>query len=67
MPEQSITLQLVYEKLNSLEAKVARLEKCTIPEVKISARESAELEKIRQEIKNGETISEKELFSILSK
>ncbi|HLD58348.1 MAG TPA: hypothetical protein VI977_01750 [archaeon] len=67
MSADAISLQLVYEKLNNLEAKVAKLEKRIVPEIKISAKEAAELEKIRQEIKKGETISEKELFAILSK
>ncbi len=64
---QNVTLQMVYRKLNSLEEKVGKLEKKLIPEVNLSKKELAELNKIRQEIKNGETISEKELFSILSK
>ncbi len=67
MGAETISLQLVYDKLNSLEAKVANLEKKVIPEVKISAKEAAEFEKIRQEIKSGKTISEKKLFSLLSK
>jgi hypothetical protein len=67
MGAETITLQLVYDKLNSLEVKVANLEKKVIPEVKISSKEAAELEKIRQEIKIGKTISEKKLFSLLSK
>jgi len=50
-----------------LEDKVSSLEKKLVPEVKISQREAAELEKIRQEIRQGESISEKELFSILTK
>jgi len=64
---QNVTLQMVYRKLNSLEEKVGKLEKKLIPEVNLSKKEIVELDKIRQEIKNGETISEKELFSILSK
>ena len=43
------------------------VEERLVPEVKIGVKESAELEKIRKEIKQGKTISEKELFSILSK
>ncbi|MFH1695398.1 MAG: hypothetical protein ABH850_03110 [Candidatus Micrarchaeota archaeon] len=35
--------------------------------LRLSAKESAELNKIRKEIKEGKTISEKELFSILLK
>jgi len=64
---QNVTLEMVYNKLSRLENKVSSLEKRLVPEVKISQREAAELEKIRQEIRQGETISEKELFSILSK
>ncbi len=64
---QNVTLEMVNNKLNRLEDKVSSIEKRLVPEVKISQREAAELEKIRQEIKQGETISEKELFSILSK
>jgi len=64
---QNVTLQMVYRKLNSLEEKVGRLEKKLIPEVEISKKEVAQLDRIRQEIRSGETISEKELFSILSK
>jgi len=64
---QNITLEMVYKKLNRLEDKVSSLEKKLVPEVKISQREAAELEKIRQEIRQGESISEKELFSILTK
>ena len=63
---QSVTLEMVYNKLNRLEDKVSSLEKRLVPEVKISQKEASELEKIRQEIRQGETISEKELFSILS-
>lgn len=62
-----VSLQLIYQKINDLEEKIAKLEKRIVPEECISAKEAAELEKIRQEIKRGETISEKELFSILSK
>lgn len=58
---------MVYNKLSSLENKVSSIEKRLVPEVKITQREAAELEKIRKEIRSGETISEKELFSILSK
>ena len=64
---QSVTLEIVYNKLNRLENKVSSLEKRLVPEVKISRREADELERIRQEIRQGETISEKDLFSILSK
>ena len=64
---QNVTLEMVYNKLSRLENKVSSLEKRLVPEVKISQKEAAELEKIRQEIRQGETISEKELFSILSK
>ncbi len=64
---QSVTLEMVYDKLNRLEDKVSSLEKRLVPEVKISQKEASELEKIRQEIRQGENISEKELFSILSK
>jgi len=64
---QNITLEMVYTKLSRLEDKVSSIEKRLVPEVKVSQREAGELEKIRQEIKQGETISEKELFSILSK
>ena len=64
---ESITLQMVYRKLNFLEAKVARLEKKVIPETKITAKEEAELNMIRKEIRKGKTVSEKELFAVLSK
>lgn len=64
---QNVTLEMVYNKLNNLENKVSSIEKRLLPEVKISKIEAAELERIRREIKQGETISEKELFSILSK
>ncbi len=64
---QNVTLEMVYNKLSRLENKVSNIEKRLVPEVRISQREAAELEKIRQEIRQGETISEKELFSILSK
>ena len=64
---EKVNLQLVYKKLNSLEERVNNLEKRTVPEVKIAKREAAELAKIRQEIRKGEAISERELFSILSK
>ena len=64
---QNVTLEMVYNKLNRLENKVSGIEKRLLPEVKISKSEAAELERIRREIKQGETISEKELFSILSK
>ena len=66
MPE-SVSLQMIYEKLNCLEDRLDSIEERLVPEVKINAKESAELEKIRKEIKEGKTISEKELFSILSK
>ena len=64
---QNVTLEMVYNKLNNLENKVSSIEKRLLPEVKISKSEAAELEKIRREIRLGETISEKELFSVLSK
>jgi len=64
---QNVTLEMVYNKLNNLENKVSSIEKRLLPEVKINKIEAAELERIRREIKQGETISEKELFSILSK
>jgi hypothetical protein len=64
---QNVTLEMVYNKLSRLEDKVSSIEKRFLPEVKISRSEAAELEKIRREIRQGEAISEKELFSILSK
>jgi hypothetical protein len=64
---QGVTLEMVYNKLSRLESKVSSLEKRLVPEAKVSEKETAELEKIRQEIRQGETISEKELFSLLSK
>ena len=67
MSGENVSLQLVYRRLNKLEDRLIKLEKKVVPEAKISKSETAELEKIRQEIKRGETISEKELFSILSK
>jgi len=45
---------------------LARLEKKVVPEIRLGNREAKELERIRQEIRGGNTISEKELFSILS-
>ncbi|MBN2067581.1 MAG: hypothetical protein JW744_03885 [Candidatus Diapherotrites archaeon] len=62
-----VSLQMVCKKLDSLESRLDRIEKRLVPEVKITKKEAAELERIRQEIRSGETISEKELFSILSK
>jgi len=67
MSEENVSLQLVYKRLNKLEGRLIKLEKKVVPEAKISKSETAELEEIRQEIKRGETISEKELFSVLSK
>ena len=64
---ESVSLQMIYEKLNCLEDRLDGIEERLVPEVKISAKESAELEKIRKEIREGKTISEKKLFSILSK
>jgi len=64
---ESISLQMIYEKLACLEDRLDNIEERLVPEVKIGVKESAELEKIRKEIKQGKTISEKELFSILSK
>jgi len=64
---QNVSLQTIYKKLNKLENRLDNIEDRLVPEVKVSAKESAELDKIRQEIKFGETVSEKELFSILSK
>ncbi len=63
---RTVSLEMVCDRLNRLEGKISILEKRLVPEVKISEKEAAELEKIRQEIRNSETISEKELFSILS-
>ena len=53
--------------IKSHKYKVSCLEKRLVPEVKITQKEAAELKKIRKEIRQGETILEKELFSILSK
>lgn len=54
----TITLQLMH-RISDLEAKIERLEKRVIPTVKISASEATELEKIRREIRNGKTVSER--------
>jgi len=64
--EKNITLQKVYDKVSRIEERLARLEKKVVPEIRLGNREAKELERIRQEIRGGNTISEKELFSILS-
>ena len=67
MTEKTITLQNVYKKRTSLEKRIARVETRVVPEVKVSKKELAGLEKIRQSIRKGNFVSEKELFLALSK
>jgi hypothetical protein len=67
MGNGNVSLQTVYKKLGKLEERLSKVEERLVPEIKISKREMAELEKVRKEIRKGEFASEKELFSILSK
>jgi len=67
MAEKTITLQNVYKKLTSLEKRIAKVETRIVPEVKVSKKELAELEKIRHSIRKGSFVSEKQLFLALSK
>ncbi len=55
------------KKIEALESRLKRVEKMNnIPEVKLSERELAEIEKAKKEIRSGKYMSEKELFAILS-
>ncbi|HZX20385.1 MAG TPA: hypothetical protein VFF13_05210 [archaeon] len=65
MPASAV-IQNIYKKISKIEKKISHLEKRLVPEVKLSKKELNELENIRQEIKKGNFVSEKELFSVLS-
>lgn len=64
---QSVVLQNIYRKISRIEEKISHIEKRLVPEVKLGKKELNELENIRQGIKNGNFVSEKELFSVLAK
>lgn len=63
---ESAVLQSIYRKISRIEEKISHIEKRLVPEVKLSKKELNELEHIRQDIKRGKFVSEKELFSVLS-
>ena len=63
---ESAVLQNIYKKISRIEEKISHIEKRLVPEVKLSKKELNELESIRQDIKKGNFVSEKELFSALS-
>ncbi len=65
MPESAV-LQNIYKKISRIEEKISHIEKRLVPEVKLGKKELNELENIRQDIKKGNFVSEKELFSVLS-
>ncbi|MFH1588795.1 MAG: hypothetical protein ABIA76_05660 [Candidatus Diapherotrites archaeon] len=65
---QTVTLQAVYSKLTTIEKRLSRVEnKLSIPEIKLTKREMNELNKIREDIRKGNYLSEEELFSVLAK
>ncbi len=65
---QTVTLQDVYSKLTIIEKRLSRVEnKLSIPEIKLTEKEMNELNKIREEIRKGNYLNEKELFSALVK
>lgn len=55
------------KKIESLENRMKRLEKKqSIPEIKLTSRELADIDKAKKEIRSGSYLSEKKLFAILS-
>ncbi|HZX34210.1 MAG TPA: hypothetical protein VFF09_02410 [archaeon] len=64
---KSVSLQKVLKKLENIDSRLKRLEKKqSIPEVKLSPKELAGIEKAKKEIRSGSYLGEKELFAILS-
>jgi predicted DNA-binding protein YlxM (UPF0122 family) len=65
---QTVTLQAVYNKLTTIEKRLSKVEnKLSIPEIKLTKSEMNELNKIREDIKKGNYLSENKLFSALMK
>jgi hypothetical protein len=59
---RTVSLEMVYNRINRLEDKVSILEKRLVPEIKISKKETAELEKIRQESETMKQFQRKNYF-----
>ena len=63
---ESTVLQNIYRKISRIEEKISHIEKRLVPEIKLSKSELAGLERVRRDIRKGNVVSEKELFSVLS-
>jgi hypothetical protein len=63
-----VLLQKLVKKLDSLESKVAKMEKERgLGVVRLSDREMAAIEKEKKDMRSGKYISEKKLFELLTK
>ncbi|MBI5553921.1 MAG: hypothetical protein HY917_04240 [Candidatus Diapherotrites archaeon] len=63
-----ISLLQVMRKLESIDQRLKTVEKKqVIPEIKLSRKETIEIENAKKEIQSGNYLSEKELFRILGK
>lgn len=64
---RTVTIEMIYNKLAGIEKRLGNVERrLSIPETKLSKKELGMLEKAREEIRKGNYLTEKELFSILS-
>ncbi len=63
----TITLERVYKKLDTLEDRMEAIEHLLIPTIKLGMKELKELEKSRESIRKGNYLAEKEIFEILGK
>ncbi len=54
---QTITLEILYNKLAAVEKKVTEIEHVVLPEIELSAKEKAGLLAIRREIGRGSAVS----------
>lgn len=63
--KKTVTLSMLYDRLVSLEQKIAELEHLFLAEIEVSGKERRELKKAKEEIEKGEYISEGELFKLL--